>query len=253
MPGDQRTRFYKDGQPIYHFMSTSTFSEFTVVDYPHVVKINPAAALENMCVLGCGVTTGIGAALNTAKVESGSTVAIFGLGSVGLAVAEGARIAGASRIIGIDINPRKFENAHLFGVTECINPKDHQKPIEQVLQEKTDGGADYAFECIGNASVMKSVFESVREGWGKAILIGLESPGIELCIDPFQFLMGKQMLGTAFGGYKGKTQLPGLVDMCVRKELNVEKFITHRLPLEQINEALGLLHGGESLRCVLDL
>eukprot|EP00249_Psilotum_nudum_P010078 c22318_g2_i1 orf=185-1336(-) len=250
---DQRTRFYKDGKPIYHFLSTSAFSEYTVVDRANVAKVNPEAPLENICLLSCGIPTGVGAVWNAAKVEKGSTVAIFGLGTVGLAVAEGARIAGASRIIGVDVNPKKFLIAKQFGVTEFINPRDYQMPIQQVLQEHTDGGVDYCFECVGQVDLMKSAFECTHDGWGKAILVGIESLLSVLSFNPMQFFDGRQISGTTFGDFKGKTHLPHLVDMYLRKELKVDEYITHRLPFTKINEAIRLLKEGESLRCVLDL
>lgn len=253
MRNDGKTRFSIKGLPIYHFMSTSTFSEYTVVDYACVAKINPEAPLDKACLLGCGIATGIGAVFNTADIPSGSTVAIFGLGTVGLAVAEGARMRGASMIIGIDTNSSKFIKAKSLGVTECINPKDHEKPIQEVIAEKTQGGVDYSFECIGNTDVLYQAFLATREALGLTVLLGLDTSPRKISFHPLELFSGRRLVATIFGGVKGKTDLPGLVDMYMRKEFSVEEFITHELPFSEINQAFDLLLEGKCLRCVLHL
>lgn len=253
MRNDGKTRFSIKGLPVYHFMSTSTFSEYTVVDYACVAKINPEAPLDKACLLGCGIATGVGAVFNTADIETGSTVAIFGLGTVGLAVAEGARMRGASKIIGIDTNPSKFIKAKALGVTECINPKDHEKPIQEVIAEKTQGGVDYSFECIGNTDVLYQAFLSTREALGLTVLLGLDTSPRKISFHPLELFSGRRLVATIFGGVKGKTDLPGLVDKYMCKEISVEEFITHELPFSEINQAFDLLLDGKCLRCVLHL
>ena len=248
---DGTTRFSYDGQPIYHYMGTSTFSEFTVVPEISLAKIDPAAPLEKVCLLGCGVTTGIGAVHNTAKVEPGSTVAVFGLGGIGLAVIQGAVQAGAARIIGIDVNPAKFPLATAMGATDCINPRDHDRPIQEVIVELTDGGVDYSFECIGNVDVMRSALECCHKGWGESVIIGVAGAGQEIRTRPFQLVTGRVWRGSAFGGVKGRSQLPGMVQQAMRGEIRLDPFITHELPLERINEAFDLMHRGESIRTVI--
>lgn len=253
MRNDGKARFSIRGKPIYHFMSTSTFSEYTVVDYACVVKINPEAPLDKACLLGCGITTGVGAALYIANIEPGSTVAIFGLGTVGFAVSEGARMRGASRIIGVDTNPSKFIKAKAFGVAECINPKDHEKPIHEVIREMTDGGVNYSFECIGNTDVLYEAFLATRESVGLTVLLGLDMSPRKISFHPFE-LFARRIVATTFGGVKGKSQLPYLVDtLIMKKEIRVEEFITHELPFSEINKAFELLLEGKSLRCVLHL
>ncbi|KAL3677446.1 hypothetical protein R1sor_027394 [Riccia sorocarpa] len=253
MLNDMKSRFSVNGKPIYHFMGTSTFSEYTVVHAVSVAKINPAAPLEKICLLGCGIPTGLGAVWNTAKVESGSTVAIFGLGAVGLAVAEGAKAAGATEIIGVDINPAKFELAKNFGCTKFVNPKEHKEPIQQVIVDMTDGGVDYSFECVGNVDLMRSALECCHKGWGTSVIIGVAASGKEISTRPFQLVTGRVWKGTAFGGFKSRTQVPELVEKYLNKEIKVDEFITHNLPFSKINEGFELLHGGTSLRCVLHL
>jgi len=252
MRSNNKSRFSISGKPVYHFFS-STFSEYTVVDYACVVKINPKAPLEKVCLLACGIATGVGAAWNTANVESGSTVAIFGLGSVGLAVAEGARARGASRIIGVDTNPNKFPKALALGVTECINPKDQSKPIHEVIRDISDGGADYTFECVGHADIMYQAFLSAHDGWGLAVLVGIDASPRKMSLHPLEFFDGRRMDGSTFGGFKGKSELPDLVEKCMNKEIRVEEFITHELPFSDINKAFDLLVEGNCLRCVLHL
>lgn len=248
---DGTTRFSYQGQPIYHYMGTSTFSEYTVVPEVSLAKINPAAPLEKMCLLGCGVTTGIGAVHKTAKVKAGDTVAVFGLGGIGLAVVQGAKQVGASRIIGVDINPAKFALAREMGATECVNPRDHDKPIQQVIVELTDGGVDFSFECIGNVDVMRAALECCHKGWGESVIIGVAGAGQEIRTRPFQLVTGRVWRGSAFGGVKGRTELPEMVEQAMRGELQLDPFITHTMPLERINEAFDLMHAGESIRTVI--
>nr|BAJ83825.1 glutathione-dependent formaldehyde dehydrogenase [Epipremnum aureum] len=252
MMNDRKSRFSINGKPIYHFMGTSTFSQYTVVHDVSVAKIDPKAPLEKVCLLGCGVATGLGAVWNTAKVEAGSIVAIFGLGTVGLAVAEGAKTAGASRIIGIDIDSKKFDVAKNFGVTEFVNPKDYEKPIQQVLVDLTDGGVDYSFECIGNVSVMRAALECCHKGWGTSVIVGVAASGQEISTRPFQLVTGRVWKGTAFGGFKSRSQVPWLVDKYMKKEIKVDEYITHNLTLGEINKGFDFMHEGSCLRCVLD-
>jgi S-(hydroxymethyl)glutathione dehydrogenase/alcohol dehydrogenase len=248
---DGTTRFSYQGQPVFHYMGTSTFSEYTVVPEISLAKIDPTAPLEKVCLLGCGVTTGIGAVHNTAKVKKGDTVAVFGLGGIGLAVIQGARQAGASRIIGVDINPSKFELATSMGATECVNPRDHQRPIQEVIVELTDGGVDFSFECIGNVDVMRSALECCHKGWGESIIIGVAGAGQEIRTRPFQLVTGRVWRGSAFGGVRGRTELPGMVLQSMRGEIELDPFITHTMPLEDINHAFELMHEGKSIRTVI--
>jgi len=248
---DGTTRFSYQGQPVFHYMGTSTFSEYTVVPEISLAKIDPTAPLEKVCLLGCGVTTGIGAVHNTAKVKKGDTVAVFGLGGIGLAVIQGARQAGASRIIGVDINPSKFELATSMGATECVNPRDHQRPIQEVIVELTDGGVDFSFECIGNVEVMRAALECCHKGWGESIIIGVAGAGQEIRTRPFQLVTGRVWRGSAFGGVRGRTELPGMVLQSMRGEIELDPFITHTMPLEDINHAFELMHEGKSIRTVI--
>ncbi|RUO38496.1 S-(hydroxymethyl)glutathione dehydrogenase/class III alcohol dehydrogenase [Aliidiomarina shirensis] len=248
---DGTTRFSKDGQPIYHYMGTSTFAERTVVPEISLAKISKEAPLEKVCLLGCGVTTGMGAVKNTAKVEKGDTVAIFGLGGIGLSVIIGAVMAGASRIIAIDINESKFDIAKKLGATECVNPNDYDKPIQEVIVEMTDGGVDYSFECIGNVKVMRSALESCHKGWGESVIIGVAGAGEEISTRPFQLVTGRVWRGSAFGGVKGRTQLPDYVNRYLAGEYELDTFITHTMGLEDINKAFDLMHEGKSIRSVI--
>jgi S-(hydroxymethyl)glutathione dehydrogenase / alcohol dehydrogenase len=248
---DGTTRFSHNGKPLFHYMGTSTFSEYTVVPEISLAVINKAAPLEKVCLLGCGVTTGIGAVLNTAKVTPGSSVAIFGLGGIGLAAIQGAVMAKAGRIIGIDTNPGKFELAMQMGATDCVNPKDFDAPIQQVIVDMTDGGVDYSFECIGNVQVMRAALECCHKGWGESVIIGVAGAGQEISTRPFQLVTGRVWRGSAFGGVKGRTQLPGMVEQAMRGEIALDPFITHELPLERINEAFELMHAGKSIRTVI--
>lgn len=248
---DGSTRFSYNGEPIFHYMGCSTFSEYTVVNEISLAKINPEADHEKVCLLGCGVTTGLGAVHNTAKVKEGDTVAIFGLGGIGLAVIQGARQAKASRIIGIDTNPGKFELAMSMGATDCINPKDFDKPIQDVIVELTDGGVDFSFECIGNVHVMRSALECCHKGWGESVIIGVAGAGQEISTRPFQLVTGRVWRGSAFGGVKGRTQLPGMVEQAMAGEIDLDPFVTHTMPLDRINEAFELMHEGKSIRTVI--
>jgi S-(hydroxymethyl)glutathione dehydrogenase/alcohol dehydrogenase len=248
---DGTSRFSYNGEPIYHYMGCSTFSEYTVVAEVSVAKVNPEAPLEKVCLLGCGVTTGIGAVHNTAKVKEGDTVAIFGLGGIGLAAIQGAVQAKAGRIIAIDTNPGKFELARSMGATDCINPKDHTKPIQEVIVEMTDGGVDFSFECIGNVDVMRAALECCHKGWGESIIIGVAGAGQEIKTRPFQLVTGRVWRGSAFGGVKGRTQLPGMVEQAMKGYIKLDPFITHTMPLEKINDAFDLMHEGKSIRTVI--
>ncbi|XP_073251197.1 alcohol dehydrogenase class-3-like [Porites lutea] len=249
---DGTSRFTCKGQTVYHFMGTSTFSEYTVVAEISVCKVDDNAPLEKVCLLGCGISTGYGAALNTAKVEAGSTTAVWGLGAVGLATVMGCKTAGASRIIGIDINPDKFPVAKEFGCTEFVNPKDHEKPIQQVLIEMTDGGLDYTFECIGNVKTMRAALEACHKGWGTSVIIGVAGAGQEISTRPFQLVTGRVWKGTAFGGWKSCDSVPKLVEDYLAGKLKVDEFITHTMPLDKINEAFDLMHAGKSIRAVVN-
>nr|WP_202797810.1 S-(hydroxymethyl)glutathione dehydrogenase/class III alcohol dehydrogenase [Rheinheimera sp. A13L] len=248
---DGTTRFSKDGQPIYHYMGTSTFSEYTVLPEISLAKINKAAPLEKVCLLGCGVTTGMGAVMNTAKVKEGDTVAVFGLGGIGLSAIIGAVMAKASRIIAIDINESKFDIARQLGATDVINPKSFDKPIQDVIVEMTDGGVDFSFECIGNVNVMRSALECCHKGWGESVIIGVAPAGAEISTRPFQLVTGRVWRGTAFGGVKGRSELPDYVERYLKGEFELDTFITHTMPLEQINEAFDLMHEGKSIRTVI--
>lgn len=248
---DGTTRFSKDGKPIYHYMGTSTFAEHTVVPEISLAKIDPKAPLEKVCLLGCGVTTGIGAVHNTAKVKAGDTVAIFGLGGIGLAAIIGAVQAKASRIIAIDLNADKFAIAKKLGATDFVNPKDHSRPIQEVIVEMTDGGVDFSFECIGNVNVMRSALECCHKGWGESVIIGVAGAGQEIATRPFQLVTGRVWRGSAFGGVKGRTELPGYVNRFMNDEIDLDTFITHTMPLERINEAFDLMHEGKSIRTVI--
>jgi S-(hydroxymethyl)glutathione dehydrogenase/alcohol dehydrogenase len=248
---DGTTRFSCDGQPLYHYMGCSTFSEYTVVAEVSLAKINPQADHGHVCLLGCGVTTGIGAVRNTAKVQPGDSVAVFGLGGIGLAVVQGARMAKAGRIIAIDTNPAKFELARAMGATDCVNPKDHDKPIQEVIIGMTGWGVDHSFECIGNVQVMRAALECAHRGWGQSVIIGVAGAGQEISTRPFQLVTGRKWMGTAFGGVKGRSQLPGMVEDAMRGEIQLAPFVTHTMPLEDINRAFELMHAGQSIRSVV--
>ncbi|AYN95422.1 MULTISPECIES: S-(hydroxymethyl)glutathione dehydrogenase/class III alcohol dehydrogenase [Pseudomonas] len=248
---DGTSRFSYKGQPIYHYMGTSTFSEYTVLPEISLAKIPKEAPLEKVCLLGCGVTTGIGAVLNTAKVEEGATVAIFGLGGIGLSAVIGATMAKAGRIIAIDINPTKAEIAKQLGATDFVNPNDYDKPIQEVIVELTDGGVDYSFECVGNVKLMRAALECCHKGWGESVIIGVAGAGQEISTRPFQLVTGRVWRGSAFGGVKGRTELPGYVDKAQKGEIPLDTFITHTMGLDKINDAFDLMHEGKSIRTVI--
>jgi S-(hydroxymethyl)glutathione dehydrogenase/alcohol dehydrogenase len=248
---DGTSRFSYNSKMIHHYMGTSTFSEYTVVPEIAVAKINKAAALDKVCLLGCGITTGVGAVLNTAKVEPGSTVAVFGLGGIGLSVVQGAVMAKASRIIAVDLNPDKYEMAQALGATDYVNPKDHDAPIQDVIVDLTNGGVDYSFECIGNVGVMRAALECCHKGWGESTIIGVAGAGQEISTRPFQLVTGRVWRGTAFGGVKGRSELPGYVENYLEGTLKVDEMVTHTMPIDEINHALHLMHAGESIRSVV--
>jgi len=248
---DGTSRFSANGKQIFHYMGTSTFSEYTVLPEIAVAKISAEAPLEKVCLLGCGITTGIGAVLNTAKVEPGASVAVFGLGGIGLSVIQGAVMAGAGRIIAIDINPDKFEMAQQLGATECVNPAAYDVPIQDVIVELTDGGVDYSFECIGNTDLMRSALECCHKGWGESTIIGVAGAGQEISTRPFQLVTGRVWRGTAFGGVKGRSELPGYVDQYLAGKISIDQMVTHTMPLDDINKAFDLMHEGASIRSVV--
>ncbi len=248
---DGTTRFSAKGKPVLHYMGTSTFSEYTVLPEIAVAKVNARAPLDKVCLLGCGITTGIGAVLNTAKVRPGSSVAVFGLGGIGLSVVQGAVMAKAARIIAIDTNPEKFAMARTLGATDCVNPKDHSAPIQEVIIDMTDGGVDYSFECIGNVNVMRSALECCHKGWGESTIIGVAGAGEEIHTRPFQLVTGRVWRGSAFGGVKGRSQLPGFVDRYLSGEIKIDQMVSEVLPLEEINRAFDLLHQGKVIRSVI--
>ncbi|SEI63324.1 S-(hydroxymethyl)glutathione dehydrogenase / alcohol dehydrogenase [Allopseudospirillum japonicum] len=248
---DGTSRFTCQGQTLYHYMGCSTFSEYTVLPEISLAKVNPQAPLEEVCLLGCGVTTGMGAVMNTAKVEAGATVAIFGLGGIGLSAIIGATMAGASRIIGVDVNESKFELAKKLGATDCINPRDYDQPIQDVIVELTEGGVDYSFECIGNVDVMRSALECCHKGWGESVIIGVAGAGQEISTRPFQLVTGRVWRGSAFGGVKGRSELPSIVEDYLAGKFALNDFITHTMRLEDINDAFELMHEGKSIRSVI--
>lgn len=248
---DGTTRFSQNGKPIYHYMGCSTFSEYSVLPEISLAKINKTAPLEEVCLLGCGVTTGMGATTNAAKVQKGDSVAVFGLGGIGLSAIIGAQMAGAGRIVAIDINESKFELAKQLGATDCINPQKFDKPIQEVIVEMTDGGVEWSFECIGNVNVMRSALECCHKGWGESVIIGVAGAGQEISTRPFQLVTGRVWRGTAFGGVKGRSQLPDYVERYLAGEFKLSDFITHTMKLEDINEAFDLMHEGKSIRSVI--
>lgn len=248
---DGTSRFSYKGKMIHHYMGTSTFSEYTVLPEISVSKISMDAPLAKASVMGCAIPTGMGAVRNTAKVQPGSTVAVFGLGAVGMAVIQGAKMMGAGRIIGIDTNPNKFALAQNLGANECINPKDYQQPIHDVIIEMTNGGVDYAFECIGNVNVMRSALECCHKGWGECTVIGVAGAGEEISTRPFQLVTGRVWRGSAFGGVLGRSQLPDMVDEWLRGDFDVDPYITHNMEHDQVNTAFDLLKAGKSIRSVI--
>jgi S-(hydroxymethyl)glutathione dehydrogenase / alcohol dehydrogenase len=248
---DGTSRFSSGGEAISHYMGTSTFSNFTVLPEIALAKIREDAPFEKVCYIGCGVTTGIGAVINTAKVEPGAKVVVFGLGGIGLNVVQGARLAGAEMIVGVDLNPGRIPMAEKFGMTHYVNPSEVEGDLVPYLVNLTKGGADYSFECIGNVKVMRQALECAHRGWGKSIIIGVAPAGAEISTRPFQLVTGRQWLGTAFGGARGRTDVPRIVDWYMDGKINIDDLITHVLPFEQINEGFGLMKRGESIRTVV--
>lgn len=247
---DGTSRFSLNGKPIMHYMGTSTFSNYIVVPEIALAKIREDAPFDKACYIGCGVTTGIGAVLFTAKVETGANVAVFGLGGIGLNVIQGARMTGADKIIGIDINPEREALGRQFGMTHFINPNEVENVVDAVIQ-LTDGGADYSFECIGNTAVMRQALECTHRGWGRSIIIGVAEAGAEISTRPFQLVTGRKWEGTAFGGAHGRTDVPRIVDWYMEGKISIDPLITHTLKLEDINEGFKLMEAGESIRSVV--
>jgi S-(hydroxymethyl)glutathione dehydrogenase/alcohol dehydrogenase len=248
---DGTSRFSKNGKTILHFMGTSTFSEYTVLPEIALAKIPKKAPLEKVCLLGCGITTGIGAVLNSAKVKRGSTVAVFGLGGVGLSVIQGAVMAKAARIIAVDINSGKEKMARELGATDFVNPKNYDKPVQQVIVGMTEWGVDYSFECVGNVQLMRAALECCHRGWGECTIIGVAASGQEISTRPFQLVTGRVWRGSAFGGVKGRSQLPGMVKQYMEGKIEIDSMITHTMGLEDINKAFDLMHEGKSIRSVI--
>jgi S-(hydroxymethyl)glutathione dehydrogenase / alcohol dehydrogenase len=247
---DGTSRFSLDGKPILHYMGCSTFSNYTVLPEIALAKIRSDAPLDKVCYIGCGVTTGVGAVIFDAKVEPGSRVVVFGLGGIGLNVIQAARLVGARQIIGVDINPSKVELARKFGMTDFINPKDVDNVVEAIV-DLTHGGADYTFECIGNVNTMRQALEACHKGWGESIIIGVAGAGQEISTRPFQLVTGRVWRGSAFGGARGRTDVPTIVDWYMEGRLNIDDLITHTMPLEKINDAFDLMHEGKSIRSVV--
>lgn len=248
---DGTSRFSVNGKPLYHYMGTSTFANYTVLPEIAVAKIREDAPFDKVCYIGCGVTTGIGAVIFTAKVEPGAKVVVFGLGGIGLNVIQGCRMVGADMIVGVDLNPSKRSIAEQFGMTHFVDPKEIEGDLVAHLVELTDGGADYSFECIGNVQVMRQALECCHKGWGVCTIIGVAGAGEEISTRPFQLVTGRVWKGSAFGGARGRTDVPKIVDWYMDHKINIDDLITHTLPLNQINEAFDLMHHGESIRSVV--
>ncbi len=248
---DGTSRFSMNSEPVFHYMGTSTFAQYSVIPEIALAKIRQDAPFDKVCYIGCGVTTGIGAVINTAKVEAGANVVIFGLGGIGLNVLQGARMVGANMIVGVDTNPSKRALAEKFGMTHFVNPNDVGSDLVAHLVELTKGGADYSFECIGNVEVMRQALECCHKGWGESIIIGVAGSGQEINTRPFQLVTGRVWRGTAFGGAKGRTDVPQIVDWYMDGKINIDDLITHTMPLEQINDAFDLMHAGTSIRSVV--
>ena len=248
---DGTSRFSVDGTIIHHYMGTSTFANYTVLPEIAVAKIREDAPFDKVCYIGCGVTTGIGAVINTAKVEPGANVVVFGLGGIGLNVIQGARMVGANMIVGVDINPAKRSLAEKFGMTHFVNPKEVEGDLVPYLVDLTKGGADYSFECIGNVDIMRQALECCHKGWGVSVIIGVAGAGQEIRTRPFQLVTGRVWKGSAFGGARGRTDVPKIVDWYMEGKINIDDMITHVMPLERINEAFDLMHKGESIRSVV--
>ncbi|MBH89030.1 MAG: S-(hydroxymethyl)glutathione dehydrogenase/class III alcohol dehydrogenase [Magnetovibrio sp.] len=248
---DGTSRFSIDGEPIFHYMGTSTFSNYSVMPEISVAKIRKDAPFDKVCYIGCGVTTGVGAVINTARVTPGSTVAVFGLGGIGLNVIQGARMVGANVIIGIDVNPNKVELANQFGMTHFVNPKEVDDVVVAIA-DITDGGVDYSFECIGNVNTMRQSLECCHKGWGESVIIGVAGAGQEISTRPFQLVTGRVWKGTAFGGARGRTDVPKIVDWYMEGKIDIDSLITHKLSLDDINKGFDLMHAGESIRSVVE-
>ncbi len=248
---DETSRFSAGGQMLHHYMGTSTFANHTVLPEIAVAKIRPDAPFDKVCYIGCGVTTGIGAVLYTAKVEEGARVVVFGLGGIGLNVVQGARLAGADMIVGIDLNPQRQAMAERFGMTHFVNPAEVAGDLVPYLVDLTGGGADYSFECIGNVTTMRQALECAHKGWGESIIIGVAPAGAEIATRPFQLVTGRSWRGTAFGGARGRTDVPRIVDWYMDGKIEIDPMITHTLPLDEINTAFDLMHAGESIRSVI--
>jgi S-(hydroxymethyl)glutathione dehydrogenase/alcohol dehydrogenase len=250
---DGTTRLSLNGEPLYHYMGTSTFASHTVLPEIALAKIREDAPFEKVCYIGCGVTTGIGAVVNTAKVEPGSNVVVFGLGGIGLNVVQGARMVGADKIVGVDLNPARKPLAEKFGMTHFVNPSEVEGDLVPYLVDITGGGADYSFECIGNVEVMRQALECAHRGWGVSVIIGVAGAGQEISTRPFQLVTGRTWKGTAFGGARGRTDVPKIVDWYMDGKIDIDSLITHTMPLEEINTAFDLMHRGESIRSVVNL
>ncbi|MDH3663206.1 MAG: S-(hydroxymethyl)glutathione dehydrogenase/class III alcohol dehydrogenase [Alphaproteobacteria bacterium] len=248
---DGSSRFSIGGDKIFHYMGTSTFANFTVVPEIALAKVREDAPFDKICYIGCGVTTGIGAVINTAKVEPGSNVVVFGLGGIGLNVIQGAKLVGANMIVGVDLNPKRKAIAEKFGMTHFVNPKEVEGDLVPHLVDLTGGGADYSFECIGNVDVMRTALECAHKGWGESIIIGVAPAGAEISTRPFQLVTGRSWRGTAFGGASGRTDVPRIVDWYMDGKINIDDLITHTMPLEDINKGIDLMHAGESIRSVV--
>ncbi|MDA8245467.1 S-(hydroxymethyl)glutathione dehydrogenase/class III alcohol dehydrogenase [Acidithiobacillus ferriphilus] len=248
---DGTSRFSANGKPLYHYMGTSTFANYTVLPEIALAKIREDAPFDKVCYIGCGVTTGIGAVLYTAKVRPGDKVVVFGLGGIGLNVVQGARMAGADMIVGVDINPGKRDLAEKFGMTHFVNPKEVEGDLVPYLVNLTKGGADFSFECIGNTTLMRQALECCHKGWGTSVIIGVAGSGQEISTRPFQLVTGRNWRGSAFGGAKGRTDVPKIVDWYMEGKIHIDEMITHTLPLEEINTAFDLMHEGKSIRTVL--
>ncbi len=248
---DGSSRFSLDGKPVLHYMGTSTFAQYTVVPEIALAKIREDAPFDKVCYIGCGVTTGIGAVIFTAKVEVGAKVVVFGLGGIGLNVIQGARLAGADMIVGVDLNPNREAMARKFGMTHFVNPKEVEGDLVPYLVSLTKGGADYTFECIGNTQVMRQALECAHKGWGTSVIIGVAPAGAEISTRPFQLVTGRNWRGSAFGGARGRTDVPKIVDWYMDGKIDIDSLITHTMPLEKINDAFDLMHRGESIRSVV--
>ena len=248
---DGASRFSLDGRTVLHYMGCSTFANFTVLPEIAVAKVREDAPFDKICYIGCGVTTGLGAVMNTAKVEPGASVVVFGLGGIGLNVIQGARLVGAGRIVGVDVNPDKRAIAEKFGMTDFVNPNEVDGDLVPYLVDLTGGGADYSFECIGNVATMRQALECAHKGWGVSVIIGVAGAGQEIATRPFQLVTGRTWKGTAFGGARGRTDVPGIVDWYMEGKINIDDLITHTLPLDEINTAFDLMHEGKSIRSVV--